>query len=282
MPIAIKNLTHTYSQGTPFETRAIEDISLDIADGEFVGIVGSTGAGKSTLIQHLNGLLRPTSGTVVVDGQDLSLPRADLRLVRQKVGVIFQYPEHQLFEETVFEDVAFGPKNLGLDSDEVNERVREALKSVGLDQEMGKRSPFELSGGQMRRVAISGVLAMKPRVLVLDEPTAGLDPGGREEILGQVVRLHSERDMTVILVTHNMEDVARLTSRVVVLGNGKLMLDGPTREVFAQRERLKSLGLAVPPVTEVLWRLRERGIDVETDALTVDEAAGAIMSAARR
>lgn len=280
MPIAIHDLTFVYSGGTPYEMKALDGISLSIEDGEFVGVVGPTGAGKSTLIQHLNGLLKPTSGSVVLDGQDLSSKETNLKAVRHRVGIIFQYPEHQLFEETVFEDVAFGPRNLDLDEAEVRSRVAESLGLVGLEEALLERSPFELSGGQMRRVAIAGVLAMKPSVLVLDEPTAGLDPRGREEILGHIARLHREQKLTVILVTHNMEDVARLTNRVVVLNQGRVALEGSTRHVFSQREALRSLGLAPPDVSEVLYRLKEMGIRVRTDVLTVEEAAEAILAAA--
>lgn len=282
MPITAKDLTHVYSPGTPYEFRALESINLTIEDGQFVGIVGPTGAGKSTLIQHFNGLLRPTSGVITVDGLDLAKKGTNLKSVRQKVGIIFQYPEHQLFEETVFEDVAFGPKNLGLDESEIRERVLESTGLVGLDRNLLERSPFELSGGQMRRVAIAGVLAMRPKILVLDEPTAGLDPRGRESILGHVRRLHREQGLTVVLVTHNMEDVARLTERVIVLRMGRVALDGPTREVFAKRELLRSMGLAPPLVAEVLHRLSERGVSLRTDVLTVSEASEEIRAAVER
>ncbi len=282
MPVTVSGVSHTYLEKTPFEARALVDVNLEVADGEFVGVIGPTGSGKSTLIQIIDGLTRPTSGRVVVDGLDLSV-KANLREVRRRVGLIFQYPEHQLFEETVAADVAFGPKNLGLTETEVGERTQEALSLVGLDPaKMGPRSPFALSGGQMRRVAIAGVLAMRPRLLILDEPAAGLDPRGREEILGYVRRLHRERKQTVILVSHHMEDVARLADRVVVMNRGRVVMDGPTAEVFTAGDRLRELGLRVPAVTELMLRLKERGWPLGADALTVEEAARRIIAAAPR
>lgn len=281
MPVTVGGVSHTYLEKTPFEARALVDVSLEVADGEFVGIIGPTGSGKSTLIQIIDGLIRPTAGRVVVDGLDLSV-KANLREVRRRVGLIFQYPEHQLFEETVTADVAFGPKNLGLPEGEVAERVREALRLVGLDPDrIGPRSPFALSGGQMRRAAIAGVLAMRPRLLILDEPAAGLDPRGREEILGYVRRLHKDLRQTVVLVSHHMEDVARLADRVVVMHRGKVVMDGPTAEVFTAGDRLRELGLRVPAVTELMLRLKERGWPLATDALTIEEAARRIIAAAR-
>jgi len=282
MPVTVSRVSHVYLENTPFEARALSDVDLEVADGEFVGIIGPTGSGKSTLIQVIDGLIRPTSGRVVVDGLDLSI-KANLREVRRRVGLIFQYPEHQLFEETVAADVAFGPRNLGLAEGEVAERVDEALRLVGLDpEEIGPRSPFALSGGQMRRVAIAGVLAMRPRLLILDEPAAGLDPRGREEILGYVRRLHRTLRQTVILVSHHMEDVARLADRVVVMHGGRVVMDGPTKDVFAAGDRLRALGLRLPAVTELMQRLKERGWPVAADALTVEEAARRIIEAAGR
>jgi energy-coupling factor transport system ATP-binding protein len=252
---------------------AITDVTLEIGDGEFVGIIGPTGSGKSTLIQHFNGLLLPSSGKVWVDGVDLSAKDTQLRLIRQKVGMVFQYPEHQLFGETVLEDVGFGPRNGGLSEGQVVERVRRALAYVGLDfEELKDQSPFELSGGQKRRVAIAGVLAMEPSVLILDEPTAGLDPKGREEILDEIAALHKERGITVILVTHSMEDVARLVSRLIVMEKGKVALDGTPLEVFRQAETLKRLGLGLPQVTELMHELKAKGLAVNTDILTVEAA----------
>ena len=252
---------------------ALSDVSLEIEAGEFVGLIGPTGSGKSTLVQHFNGLILPSSGKVYVDGVDLAKKDTQLRLIRQKVGLVFQYPEHQLFGETILEDVGFGPRNGGLSDDEVVERVREALAYVGLDYEALKdRSPFELSGGQKRRVAIAGVLAMRPSVLILDEPTAGLDPEGREEILGEIKRLHKERGITVILVTHSMEDVARLVDRLIVMERGSIALDGTPVEVFGQVARLKKMGLGVPEITELMHELKARGLDVNTDILTVAKA----------
>jgi len=255
------------------ETDALTDVSLEIEDGEFVGIIGPTGSGKSTLIQHFNGLLLPTSGKVWVDGVDLTAKGTQLRLIRQKVGMVFQYPEHQLFGETILEDVGFGPRNGGLPEAEVVERVRRALAYVGLDfEELKDQSPFELSGGQKRRVAIAGVLAMEPSVLILDEPTAGLDPKGREEILDEICTIHKERGITVILVSHSMEDVARLADRLIVMHRGRVALDGTPVEVFRQADTLKSLGLGLPQVTELMHELKAKGLAVNTDILTVEAA----------
>lgn len=262
------------------ETEALLDVTLEIADGEFVGIIGPTGSGKSTLIQHFNGLLLPSSGKVWVDGVDLTHKDTQLRQIRQKVGMVFQYPEHQLFGETVLEDVGFGPRNMGLAEEEVVERVRRALAYVGLDfAELKDQSPFELSGGQKRRVAIAGVLAMEPSVLILDEPTAGLDPKGREEILDEICTLHRERGITVILVTHSMEDVARLVDRLIVMDRGRVALDGTPVEVFRQAETLKELGLGLPQVTELMHELKAKGMTVDTDVLTVEDAEEEIVKA---
>lgn len=278
MPININGLYHIYQVDTPLAVVALRDVNLEIKDGEFLAIIGPTGSGKSTLVQHLNGLLRPTRGTVTVDGVDLTNRRASLREVRQKVGLIFQYPEHQMFEETLYDDLAFGPRNMGLDADEIDRRVREAARLAGLDEGVLARSPFELSGGQMRRAAIAGILAMKPRYLVLDEPTAGLDPRGRDDILGHIQNLHRSRDLTVVLVSHNMEDVARLASRVVVMDRGRVVADGPTRDVFKERELLERAGLAVPQVTELMSLLAARGCPVRRDVLTVEEARREILA----
>ncbi|MEW6398684.1 MAG: energy-coupling factor transporter ATPase [Bacillota bacterium] len=277
MPIVVERLTHIYLPGTSVEVVALEDVDLEVQDGEFLAIIGPTGSGKSTLIQHFNGLLRATRGRVVVEGVDLGDRRVDLRRVRRQVGLVFQYPEQQLFEETVRADVAFGPRNLGFPPDEVDRRVEQALEMVGLDTDILDRSPFELSGGQMRRVAIAGVLAMGPRVLVLDEPTAGLDPRGREEILARVRRLHGDYGLTVVLVSHQMEDVARLATRVVVLHRGRLLTAGSPRQVFAQAEMLEEVGLGVPAVTRVMRLLRERGWPVRTDVLSAEEAEGEVL-----
>lgn len=256
---------------------AITDISLEIEEGEFVGIIGPTGSGKSTLIQQFNGLLLPSSGKVYVDGVDLTQKGTQLRLIRQKVGMVFQYPEHQLFGETVLEDVGFGPRNGGLGEEEVIERVREALAYVGLDyEELKDHSPFELSGGQKRRVAIAGVLAMRPSVLILDEPTAGLDPEGREDILQEIKQLWKERGITVVLVTHSMEDVARLVDRLIVMEKGSIALDGTPVEVFRQHKRLKDMGLGVPQITELMHELRAKGLAVNTDIFTVEKAEAEI------
>jgi energy-coupling factor transport system ATP-binding protein len=277
MPIVIDKLSYVYGAGTPFEVRALHDISLTIADQEFIGIIGATGSGKSTLIQHLNGLIKPTSGRVLVDGQDLAAT-ADLRAIRQQVGLVFQYPEHQLFEETVYQDVAFGPRNLGLTEDEISQRVHEALRQVGLDPEpILERSPFELSGGQMRRVAIAGVLAMRPRVLILDEPTAGLDPQGRDELLTELQDLYQQSRMTIILVSHSMEEIARVATRLIVLQDGEIAFDGTPRQVFANAATLQSIGLGVPQVAELMQLLQQKGYAVPDVALSVQEAKEIIL-----
>lgn len=271
--LEVKNLSHIYSQGTPFEKVAIDNINLKIEKGEFIGLVGHTGSGKSTFIQHLNGLLKPTSGEVYVHGKSISGARMNLVEVRQKVGLVFQYPEHQLFEETVEKDIAFGPMNLGLTNNEIEVRVKDAMRSVGLSYEEYKdSSPFELSGGQKRRVAIAGVLAMEPEILILDEPTAGLDPMGSREILDEIVNIYKEREITIVLVSHNMEDVAKYTSRMVVMSAGRVVMDGSPRELFSKEEELKSYGLAVPQIRSLLNQLKDKGLNVNVDAITVDEA----------
>lgn len=276
------DLTHVYLQGTPLEAVALRGVTLSIDAGSFVGLLGPTGSGKSTLIQHFNALLRPTSGTVRVAGIDLSRPRADVKTVRRKVGLVFQYPEDQLFEETVFDDVAYGPRNLGLPPQEIQDRVHEALRLVGVDPEyFGRRSPFSLSGGEMRRVAIAGVLAMQPEVLVLDEPAAGLDPQGKQEILGQIRTLHRERGLTVILITHSMDEAAQLVDRIVVMNRGQVAMDGPVRGIFRRADELASIGLGVPAITDLMLRLRRRGVAVRPDVLSLEEARAAILEAVR-
>lgn len=277
MSIVIENLTHTYMPGSPFQATAIHGVSLTIRDGEFIGLIGHTGSGKSTLIQHLNGLLRPSSGRVLIDGKDLFAKDTDKREVRRKVGLVFQYPENQLFEETVAADIAFGPKNLGLSPEEVDARVRDACAQVHLDYDTFKdRSVFELSGGQMRRAAIAGVLAMQPQTLILDEPCAGLDPRGRDEILGLVRELQRTRGTTVVMVSHSMDDVASLVSRVIVMNRGQIAMDGTPREVFRQGEALRAMGLDVPEAARLAARLREKGFDVPEDAYLHGELLEAI------
>ena len=271
--IRIENLTHTYGEGTPFRRSAVENLSLDIYRGEFLGLIGHTGSGKSTLIQHLNGLLKPTGGRVLLDGEDIWADPKKIRSVRFRVGLVFQYPEHQLFEIDVFSDVCFGPKNLGLDKKEVELRAYDALKKVGLPDELFYQSPFELSGGQKRRVAIAGVLAMKPEVLILDEPTAGLDPKGRDEILQQIKKLQTETGLTILLVSHSMEDVAEYVDRIIVMNKGSVMYDDTPREVFKHYKELEEVGLAAPQVTYIMHELKARGADVDVDATTIEEAA---------
>lgn len=273
MSIRVENVSHIYMEGTPMAKVALREVNLTIEDGDFIGLIGHTGSGKSTLVQHLNGLLMPTSGKVFVDGVDLTAKSTSLKAIRQKVGMVFQYPEHQLFGETIHEDVAFGPRNAGLDEEEVTKRVREALEVVGMDYDTLKdHSPFELSGGQKRRVAIAGVLAMRPGVLILDEPTAGLDPEGSAEILGKIQKLHKQGNVTVVLVTHSMEDVARISNRLIVMEHGGVVFDDSPRKVFEHVERLKEMGLGVPQVTELMHELRSKGLPVETNVLTIDEA----------
>lgn len=278
--IECDRLSHVYLQGTPLETVALSDVTLAIDEGEVVGIIGPTGSGKSTLVQHFNGLLKPTSGSIRVGGRDLAAKGADLKHLREQVGLLFQFPEYQLFEETVAADVGFGPRNLGLEGDEVAVRVDDALRLVGLDPAVyGKRSPFSLSGGEMRRVAIAGVLAMRPKVLILDEPAAGLDPKGKEDILGQIRTLQQERGLTVVLITHSMDEAAQMARRLIVLHRGRVFLDGPVREVFDRSEDLRSIGLDLPAVPQLMQRLHARGLDVRVDAMTVDEAREEIIRA---
>jgi energy-coupling factor transport system ATP-binding protein len=283
MSIVVRNLTHVYMPRTPFESVALKDVNWEIADGEFWGLIGHTGSGKSTLIQHLNGLLKPTSGEIIVDGVNLHSKGVNIKNIRQKVGLVFQYPEHQLFEETVEKDVAFGPRNMNLSEEQVEKRVREALELVGLNYAQIKdKSPFELSGGQMRRVAIAGVLAMNPEVLILDEPTAGLDPRGRDEILDEIVTLRKKRNITVILVSHSMEDIAKLVDKIAVMHRGKMIKSGPPREIFGDYKGLTAMGLGIPQITELMLRLREKGKAVAGDILTVEEARVEILKAIRR
>lgn len=271
MPIIkVENLTHVYSQGTPFEKVAIDHISLEIEAGQLVGIIGHTGSGKSTFIQHLNGLLKPTSGTVYFDGTDIHQSKETTRSVRFNVGLVFQYPEYQLFDETVAKDIAFGPRNMGLSEEEIDRRVREAAGFAGVPEELLEQSPLELSGGQKRRVAVAGVIAMNPRVLILDEPTAGLDPAGRESILENLMNYRRETGCTVILISHSMDDVARFADRLVVFDRGRIAMDGTPAEVFDRAEELKSMGLTVPAATEIALALRRRGVDIPESIYTVN------------
>ena len=277
MSIALDHVSYVYSPGTAYAKHALKDVSLEIEQGQFVGIIGHTGSGKSTLIQHLNGLMKATSGKIFYNGQNIYEEGYDMRSLRSQVGLVFQYPEYQLFEVDVLSDVCFGPKNQGLSREECERNAKEALELVGFPEKYYKQSPFELSGGQKRRVAIAGVLAMKPKVLILDEPTAGLDPKGRDEILDQVEKLHKETGMTVILVSHSMEDIARYVERIIVMNHGEKMLDGAPREVFCHYKELEKVGLAAPQVTYVMHDLKERGMDVSPDVTTIEEAADEIM-----
>ncbi len=272
MPIEVRHLTHTYSAGSAFQATAVHDVSLTIDDGEFVCIVGHTGSGKSTLVQHLNGLLKPTGGQILVDGEDLNDEHADRRRIRQKVGLVFQYPEYQLFEETIAKDIAFGPKNQGLSEDEIDQRVRRAMAHVHLDYDKyADRSPFDLSGGQMRRVAIAGVLAMEPRVLILDEPAAGLDPRGRDRILGMLSELHREGGVTIIMVSHSMDDCAQLATRMIVMSKGELVMTDTPRNVFRQADTMRSIGLNVPEAAQLCANLRQAGLPLPEDLYTQEE-----------
>ena len=272
MSIEISHLTHLYNPGTAMERKALDDVNIIINDGEFVAFIGHTGSGKSTLIQHLNALIKPTSGKILLDGEDINADKSKLKAIRQKVGLVFQYPEHQLFEMTVFKDVCYGPKNMGLSEEEVNAAAEKALNLVGLDQSFYDKSPFELSGGQKRRVAIAAILAMNPRVLVLDEPTAGVDPRGRDEILGAIDHMHKETGITVILVSHSMEDVAKYADRIVVMNNGHVALTGTPKEVFSHVSELEEMGLAAPQTSYVMKGLKDNGLNVPQDVYTVDEA----------
>lgn len=272
MSIKVNHLTHIYNQGTTFEKKALDDVNIEIEKGEFIGLIGHTGSGKSTLIQHFNAILTPTSGEILLDGKNIYEDKTKLKQIRQKIGLVFQYPEHQLFEMTVLKDVAFGPNNMGLSKEEVDQRVKAAIKTVGLKEEVYEKSPFELSGGQKRRVAIAGVLAMNPEVLILDEPTAGLDPKGRDEILDAIKKLHKERGITVILVSHSMEDVAKMVSRIIVMHRGKVALTGTPKEVFAKADEIEKMGLAAPQISYVLTKLNKKGYHLPTDVYTTEEA----------
>lgn len=281
MSIILDHINYIYGGDTPLAVKALNDICLTIPDGQFIGIIGHTGSGKSTLMQHLNGLIRATDGHIYFNGEDIYDKDYDMKKLRSKVGLVFQYPEHQLFEMDVFTDVCFGPKNLGLERKEVELRAYDALRKVGLPDELFYQSPFELSGGQKRRVAIAGVLAMKPEVLILDEPTAGLDPKGRDEILHQIKELQTETGMTILLVSHSMEDVAEYVDRIIVMNKGSVMLDNIPREVFRHYRELEQVGLAAPQVTYIMHELKARGLDVDVDATTIDEAAEEIVRAMR-
>ena len=275
--IKAENVNYIYQQGMPFERQALYDVNIEIEDGSLVALIGHTGSGKSTLIQHFNALVKPTSGKIIINGIDVTAPKADLRLVRKTVGLVFQYPEHQLFEETVYKDIAFGPKNMGFSDEEIDKRVRESAALVGLKEKHLTRSPFDLSGGQKRRVAIAGVLAMNPKVLILDEPTAGLDPQGRDEILATIKKLHEEnKEMIIIFVSHSMEDVAKTAERVIVMNDGHVEMQGTVAEVFAQAEHLQKIGLNVPQVTLLTDKLRLAGYDLPEHIYTVKYAADAI------
>ena len=282
MSIILDKVNYSYSEGTAYHVQALKDINLKIEDGEFIGIIGHTGSGKSTLIQHMNGLIKATSGGIYFNGQDIYDEDFNMKDLRSRVGLVFQYPEHQLFETTIFDDVCFGPKNLGLDKKTVELRAYEALRSVGFPHELFYQPPFDLSGGQKRRVAIAGVLAMKPEVLILDEPTAGLDPAGRDEILGLISKMHEELGITIILVSHSMEDVAKYVDRIIVMNQGAVMYDGAPKDVFRQYKDLEAVGLAAPQVTYLMHELHAQGIQVDLDATTVDEAKKSILAAMGR
>lgn len=275
--LQIEHLTHTYSAGTPFQRSAVDDMNLSMMDGEFLGIIGHTGSGKSTLIQHLNGLLKPTSGRILLQGRDIWADPKKIRDVRFQVGLVFQYPEYQLFEETVYKDIAFGPKNMGLDEADIDHRVRDAAAFVGLTEAMLDKSPFELSGGQKRRVAIAGVIAMEPKVLVLDEPTAGLDPRGRDDILARIQDYHRAKNASVVLVSHSMEEIARNVDRIVVLSDSHVFMEGTPRQVFARADELEQVGLDIPQVTKVALALRRRGLPVDTAVYTVEALRDALL-----
>ena len=275
--LQIEHLTHTYSAGTPFQRSAVDDMNLSMMDGEFLGIIGHTGSGKSTLIQHLNGLLKPTSGRILLQGKDIWADPKKIRDVRFQVGLVFQYPEYQLFEETVYKDIAFGPKNMGLDEADIDRRVRDAAAFVGLTEAMLDKSPFELSGGQKRRVAIAGVIAMEPKVLVLDEPTAGLDPRGRDDILARIQDYHRAKNASVVLVSHSMEEIARKVDRIVVLSDSHVFMEGTPRQVFARADELEQVGLDIPQVTKVALALRRRGLPVDTAVYTVEALRDALL-----
>ena len=283
MSVIVKNLTYIYDEGMPFASKAIDDISFEIKDNDFVGLIGHTGSGKSTLIQHLNGLLKPSSGEIIVNGFNITDKDLNLTEIRKRVGIVFQYPEYQLFEETVEKDIAFGPGNLGLDEEEISKRVRKSMEAVGLDYEIYKdKSPFDLSGGQKRRVAIAGVIAMNPEVLILDEPTAGLDPGGRDEIFNLIKKLHRDNNITIILSSHSMDDMAKLAQTIIVMNHGKIEFMGTPREVFTSHaDKLREIGLDVPQVLELATKLRQKGFDIRPDILTVEEVKDEILKVMR-
>lgn len=282
MAILLNHVNYIYGEDTPMAVAALKDITLKIPDGQFIGLIGHTGSGKSTLVQHLNGLVKPTSGEIYYNGEDIHASDYDKKKLRSKVGLVFQYPEHQLFEVDVFSDVCFGPKNLGLSKKEAELRAYEALRQVGLEKEYFYQSPFDLSGGQKRRVAIAGVLAMKPEVLILDEPTAGLDPKGRHEILDQISTLRQETGITILLVSHSMEDVAEYVERIIVMNQGSILFDDTPREVFKHGKELEEVGLAAPQVTYIMNRLREKGLPVDTNVITIEEAKQSILTAMRK
>ena len=275
--IKTEHLTHLYSIGTPFEKAAINDVNIEISQGEFVGVIGHTGSGKSTLIQHFNGLLKPTSGKIYLDGKDIWADKSQIRSVRFQVGLVFQYPEYQLFEETVYKDIAFGPKNMGLSDDEVDLRVRESAALVGLKNDILNKSPFELSGGQKRRVAIAGVIAMEPKVLILDEPTAGLDPRGRDLILSEIQQYHQEKKNTILLVSHSMEDIVKYASRVLVMNHAEVYAFDTVEKVFSRVQQLRSLGLDVPQITRIFYQLKAHGVDIDTNVYSVEHAKTLIL-----
>ena len=283
MSVIVKNLTHIYDEGMPFASKALDDISFEIKDNDFVGLIGHTGSGKSTLIQHLNGLIKPSSGQIIVNVFNITDKDLNLTEIRKRVGIVFQYPEYQLFEETVEKDIAFGPGNLGLDEEEISKRVRKSMEAVGLDYETYKdKSPFDLSGGQKRRVAIAGVIAMNPEVLILDEPTAGLDPGGRDEIFNLIKKLHRDNNITIILSSHSMDDMAKLAQTIIVMNHGKIEFMGTPREVFTSHAaRLREIGLDVPQVLELATKLRNKGFDIRPDVLTVEEIKDEILKVMR-
>ncbi len=277
--VKTENLSHIYSKGTPFEKAAIRDINIEIEQGEMVGLIGHTGSGKSTLIQHFNGLLKPTDGKIYIDGEDMWADKSDIRQFRFKVGLVFQYPEYQLFEETVYKDIAYGPTNMGLSESEIDRRVRQSAEAVGIDEALLAKSPFELSGGQKRRVAIAGVIAMEPSVLILDEPTAGLDPAGREQIFKLIKDYHKNKGNTVIIVSHSMEDIANHTEKVLVMNESKVFTYGEVSEVFKKSAEIEEMGLAVPQITRVMQMLKNRGLDVKTNIFSVEQAKAEILSA---
>lgn len=282
MSVKVENLTHIYNEGLPHESVAVQDVSFSIEDGQIAGIIGHTGSGKSTLVQHLNGLIKPKTGSIYIDGENICDGKTVMREIRKKVGLVFQYPEYQLFEETVFKDVAFGPKNIGLADEELEDRVREAIELVGLDYEQIKdKSPFDLSGGQKRRVAIAGVIAMKPKVLILDEPTAGLDPKAHKDVLDMIIRVHEHENNITVMVSHNMEDIASMCDKVIVMDKAHAVMEGTPQEVFARRTELRQMGLAAPPVTELIDMLNDRGFELDRNILTRDRAVEEIYRAIR-